>query len=360
MRTKCELLREQFLTELMKNRWPAGARLPGLPELARQFDATPGTMERVLRLLITQGVLDRKPKQGTFVRKRSSNELFTQAPIVVVGWGPEAFDDVYTSTVLKVIHHGLPDHNWVFLHSFQSAEIAFALHALHANTLIALAPSIEDVRQIEPFLASDMQILCVGSRAESSGIHTITTDNAFGVAEGMRYLARLGHQRVAFISRNIERTDHIERYRTFRRSRSRYGFSTDPRLLQWKQSVSNNTPDYVADALDRWYGMEAPPTAIFAGGGPLVFSLLEALQARNIRIPQDVSLITYDDYPMAAYYNPPMTVIRQPLEEMGKVAIKALHKLAAPVHRVIHAVIKPALVIRGSCAPPGAGGTDDR
>lgn len=348
MRTKCEQAKEQLLAALMRGRWAAGERLPGLPELARLYDVTAGTMERALRLLIAQGVLERQPKQGTFVREQLPDERFREAPIIVIGWGPEALDDFYTSTILKEIHRQLPGRNWIFLHDITSADIAFALHAFHATTVIALAPTVGQVEQLAEFFSADLQILCLGSRAESSRTHTISIDNAFGIAEGMRYLARLGHRRVAYISGSVERTDHIERYQAFRRYRSRYGFATDRTLLQWRHAPEG-TPAFVADALDRWFALPQPPTAIFAGGGPQIFVLLQALRERHLRIPDDVSVIAYDDFPMHAYHQPPLTVIRQPLEEIGNMAVKALYKLAKPVHPIVHAVIKPALIVRESC-----------
>ncbi len=197
-------------------------------------------------------------------------------------------------------------------------------------------------------------MLCLGTRVWSTRLHFISIDNASGITAGMRYLARLGHRRIAYLSPEPALQDHLERASAYKRCRSRYHLERDPALLIWKERAS----DYqtlAADAIDRWFSLPSPPTAIISGGGTLSLHLIDALHARGVRFPRDVSLLAFDDLPMGTPLAVPLTVIDQPLTDLGQAAAHALHLLTEPAHPLISRVLPTSLLIRESCGPPGAG-----
>ena len=98
-------------------------------------------------------------------------------------------------------------------------------------------------------------------------------------------------------------------------------------------------------------------TAIFAANDLMAVGLLRALSEAGRRVPDDVSIVGFDDMPLAAYLSPPLTTVRQDVEELGRRGVQMLLGLVAgsPHATVVAGEIEPLLVVRGSTAPPPKG-----
>jgi len=355
MQPKYKQAYQVLLTGIYEKRWPAGSRLPALPELARQLCYTEWATERALNLLIAQGLLSRSPKQGTSVAERPTATNAAPAPVVFMGYGIEAVVDtvtnMYSLPMISAMQERLPGRDWVFLNNRAAGEVALALRMLGASTLIAVNQRVDHIELLDQFALSGVQVLCLGTRVPSSRIHYVAVNNTKGMLDGLRYLARLGHRRVAFLGYPQQVADHIERVRAFRLGRARFGMDRDPELLVWREHPEGYQA--LADETVRhWFALPQPPTAIFCGGFDMLLALLPALQAQSIGFPNDVSLITFDDIPMVAQFAVPLTVIRQPLEAMGHRAARAIEQLSDAFHPIIRVVLPPTLIVRESCAPP--------
>jgi LacI family transcriptional regulator, galactose operon repressor len=98
-----------------------------------------------------------------------------------------------------------------------------------------------------------------------------------------------------------------------------------------------------------------PPTAIFASNDVMAFGVMEAARVRGLRIPEDISIVGFDDIPQASHVHPPLTTVRQPLEQMGRVATQMLLKLIDnPQLQVERAALPTELIVRQSCQAPHA------
>ena len=98
-----------------------------------------------------------------------------------------------------------------------------------------------------------------------------------------------------------------------------------------------------------------PPTAIFAGSDEVALGVIEAARLRGLRVPEDLSVVGFDDTQLARMACPPLTTVRQPLREIGGVALRTALRLAAGETIESHHVeLATTLVVRGSTAAPGA------
>jgi LacI family transcriptional regulator len=98
-----------------------------------------------------------------------------------------------------------------------------------------------------------------------------------------------------------------------------------------------------------------PPTAFFAGSDETAVGVVEAARARGLRIPEDISVVGFDDTQIARFAAPPLTTVRQPLREIGAVALRTALRLAAGDKLDSHHVeLATELVVRSSTAPPPA------
>jgi LacI family transcriptional regulator len=99
--------------------------------------------------------------------------------------------------------------------------------------------------------------------------------------------------------------------------------------------------------------LPCPPTAVFAGSDETAAGLIEAGRSRGLRIPAELSIVGFDDTQVARYASPPLTTVRQPLREMGAVALRTALRLAAGDKLESHHVeLATELVVRSSTAPP--------
>lgn len=148
-------------------------------------------------------------------------------------------------------------------------------------------------------------------------------DSELGGYIATRHLLDLGHRSIAHITGDLAHADAVDRLAGYRRALAEAGIPGDERLV-----VSGNfkEPGGVM-AANRLLDAGVPFTAIFAANDQTAYGARLALYRRGIRVPEDLSLIGFDDLPSSLYTTPPLTTVRQPMFEVGKLAAQSLLKL---------------------------------
>jgi DNA-binding LacI/PurR family transcriptional regulator len=196
-------------------------------------------------------------------------------------------------------------------------------------------------------------ILRIGVHRDSPGVHLHAKYPA-----PTRHLLSLGHQKVGFISGAIATVSRRQRLAGYSEALQEAGVPVRTELV-WAEGPSDDFGD--VDSADRGHqGMKAllriedPPTAVVTINDMYAMGACAAVHEEGLRVPQDVSVADFDDIMIAALYNPPLTTIRQPLEEMTRYAVEAIQRLQAdPAAVQTTAVLMgPSLVIRKSAAAP--------
>ncbi len=178
---------------------------------------------------------------------------------------------------------------------------------------------------------------------------TIVCDNYSGARSAMRHLAELGHRRIAFIMGSPDVLSSKERRRAYEDVMRDRGFPLERALME--QGYSNVPSGF--EAARRLLALRNRPTAIFAGNDDMALGALDAARAAGVRVPEELSIVGFDDVPAVARALPPLTTVRQPIEQMGRSAVNTLLAQLAgiePVSQVI--TFQTELVVRGSTAPP--------
>jgi len=177
----------------------------------------------------------------------------------------------------------------------------------------------------------------------------VAAANRQGAYSATEHLIRLGHRRIGFITGAMDQISAQDRLAGYRAALADHGIAFDPELV--REGNFFQPSGYVgASAL---LELPHPPTAIFASNDVSAFGVMEAIRAHGLRIPEDVSVVGFDDIPQAAHVHPPLTTMRQPLEEMGHTATRMLLEYIQDPQRPIERVELPAdLVVRESCCHP--------
>lgn len=184
----------------------------------------------------------------------------------------------------------------------------------------------------------------------AQGQRTVQVDNHAGGQLAAEYLTSLGHHRIAHLSgQHTRMRDAPEREAGFIAGLRGAGLTLRPEYLQ-EGEFSEEGGERAAYRL---LTLPEPPTAIFAANDRSAIGALRAAQALGLRVPHDLSILGFDDIHAAVVTDPPLTTIRQPLEEMGETAARLLIDLIRGLEPAEPHIRFPAtLVVRGSTGPP--------
>jgi LacI family transcriptional regulator len=182
----------------------------------------------------------------------------------------------------------------------------------------------------------------------------LTSVGATNFAGGMtagEHLLGLGHRRIAYVGGQVRAACNQARLGGLRAALEAAGFELPTRY------VTSGSFEYASGLAGGAAVLDLPerPTAIFAGSDEVALGVIEAARVRGMRVPQDLSVVGFDDTQLARMASPPLTTVRQPLWEMGGVALRTALRLAAGATVESHHVeLATRLVVRGSTDAPAA------
>ncbi len=193
-------------------------------------------------------------------------------------------------------------------------------------------------------------ILEIDHRHPQSPFSYVMLDGRQCVFAGVSYLYSLGHRRIATLGDYDPVLTPDERSQVFPEAMQAVGLRPDPRYQRVIERSEVAAYHLTLDLMR----LPEPPTALFSLTGSEAAGAFRALRELGLRIPTDVSLLTFDNYSWTSLVTPPLDVIEQPVEEMGKAAVEIV--LDAVENRTLDKVVRKRfpgrLIRRGSCAPP--------
>lgn len=178
---------------------------------------------------------------------------------------------------------------------------------------------------------------------------SVASTNWTGGRTATEHLIGLGHRRLAMVGGPAQSISAAARVDGFRSACAEAGIDVDPRHV--RQVVFDH--DAALAVADDWFRSERRPTGIIASSDAQAMGVLEAARTHGIRVPADLSLVGYDDTYVASWSNPPLTCVHQPLQDIGRVALRTLVQLdrrERPDSN--HIELATTLVVRDSTAPP--------
>lgn len=178
---------------------------------------------------------------------------------------------------------------------------------------------------------------------------SVGASNWQGAYNATEYLIKLGHRRIGFITGSMDlgaASDRLEGYRSALKANH---VEEDTRLIYEGTFFQPDGYSGAKALLD----LQDPPTAIFASNDAMAFGAMDGVRALGLRVPEDVSVLGFDDIPQAEVVRPALTTVRQPLRQMGAIAVQLLiDKLKNPQKEVSRIELPTELVIRASTSSP--------
>lgn len=224
------------------------------------------------------------------------------------------------------------------LHLLDEMQVAGIIHGSTGATLPTL----------EALALKGIPIVDIDRVSGLGEADTVLVDNARGAALAAEYLLSLGHKRSAIITGPQHLTTGAERLSGFQQTLAEAGLPLEDAYL--KIGDFREASGYVAtlELLD----LADPPTALFVANNEMMAGALAALRERKVTVPDEMSLISFDDVRWAKYVNPPLTIVAQPTEQIGTLAAELLFERLAGRREKLAKRLEPTLIVRGSCAPP--------
>jgi LacI family transcriptional regulator len=180
-------------------------------------------------------------------------------------------------------------------------------------------------------------------------IPAVSAAHAAGADQAMKHLLSIGHTRIGAITgpRGVKATE--DRRRGYYAALAAAGLMPDPVLeVEGNFEISGGV-----SAAEQLLDLPEPPTAIFSFNDNMAIGAMQTARARSVRIPEDLSIVGFDDLEEAAIVTPALTTVRQPLAEMGRIAVSLLLRLLDNQRlEALHVELGTRLIVRDSTAPP--------
>lgn len=262
----------------------------------------------------------------------------------------------YFGQILQGIQQaiGRTDHHMVLYDSLaenfnDGQKCANLCRQKRVDGLIVIAPHRDD-RFVRTFAHLRFPIVVVGSSVQGGRISYVDADNEGGSAMATRHLIDLGHRRIAFLKGPASLRDALQRESAFRDTLARRRVSVPEGWIASGDFDTRKAFHATRELLDT----RERPTAIFASNDLMAFGAIDAARSLGLRVPEDLSVIGFDDEEAASEMVPPLTTVRQPMRDLGRVAAEHLLEeiRSEGEQRSLHRKLPTELVVRATTAPP--------
>jgi DNA-binding LacI/PurR family transcriptional regulator len=310
------------------------------------------TANRAILSLVSDGWLYRRKKAGTFVVEPQEDSGWTARPVLAIREPERTLEDDYFQGLYWALHTRITAKGGSLLVvPLPEANSVEHLGSFGADPLILLGPSRFLHDDLLEVARNGTRVLLLGTTLQGFGIVSIDSDNLLGPALAVSHLADLGHREIAFFGAYPQDANTADRLRGFRVSLEARGFEyRQDRIVVSAEGLLERDPDALREAV-RLLRSGDRPTAILAAGSHLAVETVTLARSLHLRVPEDLSVIGYDDPPFVSRATPPLTTIRQPLAEMATFAADLIYSpggMAPPTY----SLFDPSLVLRGTTSKP--------
>src|SRR6202166_1907391 len=330
-----------------------GPKPVSLKELAEGLGLSPATVSLVInRASVTMSIPAEtkerifeaarqfKYRPNFFARSCRAQRSFTIGVIV-----PEVSDG-YSASVMS----GVEDH------LLQEGYFYFVASHRHRADLIDEYPRLFLERSVDGLIAVDtpwtlslsVPVVTVSGHNQVKGVTNIVLDHVRAAEIALKHLFQLGHREVAFIKGQEFSSDTEVRWANIEKAARQLGLAISPRLISQLQGDSPS-PELGYEATRKLLASRQRFTALFAFNDISAMGAIRALREAKLRDPDDVSVVGFDDIQSAAYQNPALTTVRQPLREMGRIAAETVLRRirrSGPHSQGGETMVEPKLIIR--------------
>ena len=299
-----------------------------LTMVAQQAGVSPSTVSRILngtaQVSQEKQALVKAVIEALGFRPDPAARSLAGGRTMSIGVLTQFIDSPYYGEALRGIEDELHKANYVPLfvsghwNETEEKNRLFMLQERKVDGIIVLTGKLADATLVE--MAAQIPVVATGRSLNASGLFSIDFDNSEGASLAVRHLHALGHTRVAFISGPLDHPDAADRLQGFKDEASKKGMDLDDELIvygDYQEAGGLRAMNALLEARVQF-------TAVLAANDQMAYGARLALHRSGLRVPEDISLIGFDDLPHSAFTLPPLTSVRQSVYEIGVSAAQAM------------------------------------
>jgi len=278
-----------------------------------------------------------------FARSLRKQRTYTVGLIV------EEIGDAYGSLIIGGVEAFLRERNYLFLTVIHRHNVSM----LKEYSQVLLERGVEGFITVDISLQEPLPLptVSVAGHRELKDVTNIVLDQEKGTRLALEHLAKLGHKQIALMKGQSFSSDSEERWEAVCRTTRELGLVMDPELTI-RLDKDDPSPMLGYPFAKQLLARKKPFTALFAYNDISAIGAMRAFQEAGLRIPQDVSVVGFDDIQWAAFNTPSLTTVQQPLAKMGQMAAEVLlSKIEGEQEHPLTIAIEPTLLVRESSGP---------
>jgi ribose transport system substrate-binding protein len=216
---------------------------------------------------------------------------------------------------------------------------------------LVLTPTSDNPQEYARLIASGLPFVCLDRQIKDRRIDSVLSDNFGAMYQGTIHLIKSGHERIAILLDSQWGTTSSERLAGYKKALSYHGIAFRESLVVMVDRVDGSSEAAIRSTLE-----SDLPSAVIAGGNKLTLTLMSVIERMGLNCPQDISIVGFGDQEWFSLASPPLTVLRQDIQEMGRVAAEhLLNKITNAADGQLEARVPVQLAIRKSTQIIGKG-----
>lgn len=321
-----EQVKKLIYGEIREGNYRPGEIIPAEREFCKKLNVSRNTVRKAISQLVNEGYLYKVQGHGTFVSGDQEKQVDEDLQNKIIGV-ILADDTEYDSNILKGVEKVASQKNYnVIFASYQNIlekelEIIKKVLRQKVSGLIIMPGSVSAVMQfVSGLKAKDLPFIFVDTRLPDDEIDCVVSSNIKGGYLAAEHLIKLGHKKIAFLKEDISEMTVEDRLSGYKKALKDYDFEIDSDLML---TVSDASSEEKQEEMSVFYNQQKP-TAVIAHNDYLALDFYKMCRKNNINIPDDVSLVGYDNIESIKHIDVPLTSIAQFPQEMGMVAAERM------------------------------------
>ncbi len=333
--------------------WENGAIIPTEKELCIQFDVARGTVRQALQTLEAEGFLRREQGRGTFVTFGSINAQNRPARERLAFIVPYVRDSSVLSMLMGFQEAAERENYSVAFHHVnndidQQASVIEMLYREGVAGMALYSIDSEVSAPLDRLVQSGVPIVLIDRYLKNLSTDFVMSDHFGGAVIGTRYLLDQGHRRIGFCTWISPAISLEHRFLGYQQALRERQIETDERLI----CVVEGYPTIDLTPLRTYLSSPDRPTAVFAANDQVAIALYRAAASVGLKVPEDLSIIGFDNLDVTEQLDPPLTTIAQRFQEIGQRAVEVLfHRIRGDAGAFHQITVAPRLMVRKSVAP---------
>ena len=323
------LIRDEITRRIEAGELQQGERIPSLREMGEEFSVSSITARRALLDLLNEGIVQRRGGLGAFVtglRRRA------RIVVVIIGYSEKAWRQ--NSGSFGQLVGGIASSMWEHealltvlpVNDPMTAPMALRqlLHDQPVDGLLFRVAGDVDWRVLDIPAEQELGAVLIKRTQPGTGVPAVLSDARKAGSLAVEHLVGLGHRRIGLLSATASTDTYRDHKAGFIETLDGHGIRVGRELVSAVTSVFDEDRRIAAERL---LDLEEPPTAIVCNADFLALDVYEVASARGLRIPEDLSVVSFDDMEFAQHLAPPLTTVRLSYYDLGRAAAATLFRV---------------------------------